>query len=184
MLTSIAIAIGVSGCFVQAPPAAVPEVAPLVFQLNGRWTVQSTTFPMWHEPDKRCPIFEYEPIESHGRANDRVLFLDGDEPDEIRGIDEQDPQNLLHITWQGSGLLFFLSSDWYVRAADDDWLIIYFSETMFTPEGVDVLARGPSLDEEMWAAVDTAVNTDPWLARFRNQLKRLDRSACPESHRE
>lgn len=173
---------GSAGCFVQGPPPPVPGATPNLLQLNGRWTVQATTFPMWLEPDHRCPVFAYEPIETHGWVADRVLYLDEDDPEEIAGTDSQDYDDLLHFTWRGDGLLFFLKSEWYVRAMGPNWMVIYFTETLFSPEGVDVLARGPHLDEATWENVDRAVDDDPLLARFAPDLKPLDRSKCPKSH--
>jgi len=58
-------------------------------------------------------------------------------------------------TWKGQGLLQVASSSWQVLGyrlstqknntlMRDDWAVIYFSSTLFTPAGLDILVRYPA----------------------------------------
>ncbi len=167
------------GCAAPVPPAS-PEAAAPQFLLEGRWTVQSSSLPMWHEADITCPTLVYLPAMTDDHVDDFVLYEDEGEPTVIAGKDWQDPNDRRHVTWRGRGPLFLFSGDWYVRAKTDDWMIIYFESTMVSPEGVDVLARGASLRAGQWAAIEAAIAGDPVLAPFASQLKKVDRETCDD----
>jgi len=167
------------GCAGAVPPAS-PEAAPEQFLLDGRWTVQSSSLPMWQEDGITCPTLVYLPAMTADHVDDFVLYRDEGEPAVIAGKDWQDPSDRRHVTWRGRGVLSLFSSDWYVRAKTDDWMIIYFEPTLVSPEGVDVLARGWSLGPGQWAAVEVAIAGDPVLEPFAGQLERLDRDGCED----
>jgi hypothetical protein len=59
-------------------------------------------------------------------------------------------------------------------------MIIYFESTLVSPEGVDVLARGPSLRAGQWAAIEAAIAGDPVLSPFASQLTKVDRETCDD----
>jgi hypothetical protein len=112
--------------------------------LAGRWYVQRTNFPMWLSGTRRRPAFDYRLVDGDPRLSDTVTYVTaGGAQKQIAGYDAQDPNHGAHFTWRGKGLLSLLSSDWYVVHLDADAGVaaIYFTRTLFTPAGVDVLAR-------------------------------------------
>lgn len=54
------------------------------------------------------------------------------------------------FVWRGAGLLSLLKSHWDVVFVDEarGWALIHFSKTLFTPEGHDVIARAPTMDDD------------------------------------
>ncbi|MBW0593369.1 hypothetical protein O181_133084, partial [Austropuccinia psidii MF-1] len=78
---------------------------------------------------------------------------------QIRGIDypnEEEHDDKVKWKWRGNGILRFLTSNWQLlgynlRDSNDlnqqenefepDWVITYFSKTLFTPAGVDIYAK-------------------------------------------
>jgi hypothetical protein len=115
--------------------------------LIGTWSIVRTTFPMWRNPKHSHPTLNYARVEGDpSRIEDLVIYRRHGKTKQIRGIDRQDPELSCHFTWRGRGLLAPLTSEWYVVDLDRDsgLMAIYFSETWFTPEGMDIATRSPT----------------------------------------
>jgi hypothetical protein len=162
-----AIALGSTGCATTRPLVPRPPEAVRIAELAGTWHVLESTFPMWLEGPKTDPSFTYRVIEGDEkhRMDDTVAYRENGEPDTIEGVDTQDPEDSSHFTWRGKGLLFLFKSEWYVvmRAPDRSWAVIYFSSTIATPEGVDIIARTPTFPEPTLAQIRAAIAADPQL---------------------
>ncbi len=179
-LLGAALAVLVSGCAAARPPVPRPPEAISPSELVGTWYVLESTFPMWLEGKKTDPSFTYDLIagDERQRLDDLVRYLDGGEPDSIAGVDTPDPEDSSHFTWRGKGLLFLFKSDWYVvmRAPDRSWAVIYFSSTIATPEGLDIIARTRTLPEETRALIRAAIAADPTLRTKLAELRGVRRS--------
>lgn len=127
----------------------------------------ASNFPMWLEGRKSDPIFLYRLLSTEGPAelDDTVAYTESGRRETIEGTDTQDPASPAHFTWRGKGLLAAFSSDWVIahESPDGRWMILYFTKTIATPEGVDVIARTPVLTPEERAAVDKALAENPFL---------------------
>lgn len=136
-------------------------------RLEGGWTVAASNFPMWLEGNKTDPNFIYRlrPGTSPVELDDIVAYTQSGRRDTIEGTDTQDPASPAHFTWRGDGLLAAFSSDWIVLRAgpDDRWLILYFTKTFATPEGVDVIVKKPPLSAEDRAEIQETLAADPFL---------------------
>ena len=98
---------------------------------------------------------------------DRVRALEPDgRADFIRGVDTRHPTVPTHFTWRGLGVLSLFTSEWDVVALSDDkrWAVIYFSATIATPEGVDLISRTPALNQADVSEALTLIRSDPFLA--------------------
>ncbi len=181
LLLGAALALTTVGCATTRPLVPRPAEAIVPAELAGTWYVLETTFPMWLEGKKTDPSFTYRPIEGDEgrRLDDLVSYRDEGEPDSIAGVDTQDAADSSHFTWHGKGLLFLFKSDWYVvlRAPDRSWAVIYFSSTVATPEGVDIIARTPSLPEATLSQIRAAILGDPTLREKASGLRAVQRSS-------
>ena len=63
-------------------------------------------------------------------------------------------------------------------AQDKHWMLIYFSATLFTPKGMEVLSDGHDLNRSDWEAIYIAIDNHPTLMRLESALQLLDRSDC------
>lgn len=149
-------------------PPAVPRGGAFDAQrLEGGWTVAASNFPMWLEGNKTDPNFIYRvrPGTSPVELDDIVAYTQSGRRDTIEGTDTQDPSAPAHFTWRGNGLLAAFSSDWIVMAhgPDDRWLILYFTKTLVTPEGVDVIVKRPPLSAEDRESIQKLLASDPFL---------------------
>lgn len=149
-------------------PPEVPRAGAFdAHRLEGGWHVLASNFPMWLEGKKTDPTFIYRvrPGETPITLDDTVAYTDSGRRETIEGKDTQDPAAPAHFTWHGNGLLAAFSSDWVVLGSgpDDRWLVLYFTKTIATPEGVDVIARIPELSPEDRGEVLRLLRTDPFL---------------------
>lgn len=165
---ALACLVPAAGCAsLPSPIPRGPEVD--ARSLEGGWHVLASTFPMWLDGKKTDPIFVYRFLEGGGpekRLDDTVAYTESGRREIILGTDTQDPAMSSHFTWRGKGLLAAFSSDWVVMAAGPSfrWLILYFTKTIGTPEGVDVISRGAALSPEERAAVSQTLAAEPFLA--------------------
>jgi lipocalin len=182
-LLGAALALLVGGCATTRPAVPRPPEAISPSSLAGTWYVLESTFPMWLEGKKTDPSFTYDLIagDEQQRMNDLVRYLNEGEPDSIAGVDTPDPEDSSHFTWRGKGLLFLFKSDWYVvmRAPDRSWAVIYFSSTIATPEGMDIIARAKTLPEETLSQIRAAIAANPTLRTKLTELKAVRRSGAP-----
>jgi len=150
-------------------------------RLEGGWHVLASNFPMWLEGDKADPNFIYRlrPGTSPVELDDTVAYTKGSRRDTIEGTDTQDPASPTHFTWRGRGLLAAFASDWVVAASgpEDRWIVLYFTKTLATPEGVDVIAKVPVLSPEDREAVSRLLASDPFLKQKSRGLVWLARRA-------
>jgi len=149
-------------------PAEVPRLPSFdATRLDGEWRVLATTFPMWKDGKKTRPRFVYRSYRDGDalRLDDTVAFVARGKPDTIEGIDTQDPGFPSHFTWRGKGVLRLFTSEWVIVAvgADARWIALYFTATIATPEGVDIIGRAPHLAPEDRAAVDRLLAGDPFV---------------------
>ncbi len=176
-----ALALTATGCATTRPLIPRPPEAIKAADLAGTWHVLESTFPMWLEGPKTDPSFTYRVIEGgeSARLDDLVAYRKNGEPDTIAGVDTQDPGDSTHFTWRGKGLLFLFKSEWYVvmRAPDRSWAVIYFSSTIATPEGVDIIARTRDLPEATLAGIRAAILGDPQLREKATGLTPVRRSS-------
>ena len=137
-----------------------------VEDLAGTWHIVRTNFPMWLRGDKRRPCLEYGILDrDRGTLSDLVTFEKGGRAKSIRGVDRQDPARSCHFTWRGRGLLKLLRSDWYVIDLDRKrgLAAIYFTKTLFTPEGLDVVSRAAIPDLHVAAFDDLEREIDAFV---------------------
>lgn len=148
-------------------------------RLSGGWHVLATNFPMWLTGEKTEPVFLYRLTSAPGETatlDDTVAYNESGRRGTIEGTDTQDPNMPTHFTWRGNGLLALFTSDWAIVATgpDDRWMVLYFTKTIATPEGVDVIARSPSLSPEDRAAVERLLARDPFLLEKSRGIVWLD----------
>ncbi len=146
--------------------------------LAGTWHVVATNFPMWTEGKKTNPTFNYGAM-GEGRLSDVVRYLDeGGAPGFIEGVDQQDRETPTHFTWRGTGLLGLFVSAWDLVAVDPlgEWAIVYFSSTLATPEGVDIITRRRQPPPD---AALAAIAADPVLKEKAAGLKILVAPTTP-----
>lgn len=126
--------------------------APPLTELVGTWHIVQTNFPMWLKGDKRSPQLHYSTLDRPDQLGDRVTYRSRSGAEkQILGVDTQDPALPAHFTWRGRGLLSLLRSEWYVVHQNAGVMAIYFTPTLFTPAGMDIVARDPDPD-----AIDAA----------------------------
>lgn len=162
-----ALAFALAGCG-GLPPQAPRGAAFDARRLEGGWHVLASNFPMWLDGTKTDPTFIYRllPDSDPAELEDTVAYTESGRRDTIEGTDTQDRSSPAHFTWRGNGLLAAFASDWLVVATgpEDRWIVLYFSKTIATPEGVDVISRSPALSPEDRAAVTRLLAGDPFLA--------------------
>ncbi|GAB4022943.1 lipocalin/fatty-acid binding family protein [Spirosoma koreense] len=138
--------------------------------LVGTWFICSTSFPMWLKGDKTSPTFTYSVTQQKGQANvllDEVKYVQKGQPKTLTGFDYPDPKDDSAFVWRGKGLLSLVRSHWKVALQDPNgqWAVIWFSGTLFTREGVDIISRQPQLPDELLNHIKSLMADDPQLAR-------------------
>lgn len=145
--------------------------------LLGTWFICSTNFPMWLKGNKTHPTFNYSLAEGKGSnvLFDDVRFLKNGKQKSIQGYDYQDKVNDSLFVWRGKGLLRPLKSEWRVVMLDPEknWMVIYFSKTLFTPEGVDIVSRTKDLTEDEIAHIKNEMLKDSVLKNQVSSLKNI-----------
>lgn len=145
--------------------------------LAGTWFVVSTNFSMWLESDKTNPAFHYTIEERNTKTIlfDEVTYIKKGKAKSIRGHDFQDKDNPNAFTWKGKGLLRIAKSKWEVKLIDEEheWAVIYFSKTLFTPEGVDIISREAAMSPETLNEIKEKMAADPDLKEHIASLKEL-----------
>lgn len=137
-------------------------------QLEGTWHVIGTNFPMWLKGDKVRPRFIYSnPRTVDGREvfDDTVAYEQGGREKTIVGVDTSDGPG--KYVWRGRGWLRFFVSRWEIVAVspDEQSLALKFTKTLFTPAGIDIIARTPTVNEDVYAGVLASIG-GPMLKRL------------------
>lgn len=126
-----------------------------LFQLEGKWFIVMSNFPMWLKGDKDSPSFNYAVVKRKNGMflSDRVSYFQKGKEKEINGFDKVISADNSEFIWRGRGILKLLKSRWEVLYMDpkNQWAIIYFEKTLFTPEGYDVISRHKSPDADFEA---------------------------------
>ncbi len=119
-------------------------------ELEGKWYIQYSNFPMWLKGDKQNPTFNYIFL-SENKILDQVKFQKNGKFRRITGTDTPLNSQLTRFIWRGSGLLFFARSRWSILHFDPEnrWALIKFQKTMFTPAGFDIITREKKPDPEI-----------------------------------
>lgn len=105
---------------------------------------------MWTKEDKKSPVIKYQIDKKWGRVGlkDKVSYYQKGKYKSILGFDfPQNPEND-KMKWRGSGILFFLTSNWKIEYFHEghQWMLISFSKSLFTPGGYDVLTKKENPD--------------------------------------
>ncbi len=144
--------------------------------IAGTWFICSTNFPMWLKGNKQNPTFTYTPLaEKPGVLLDEVTYQQKGKEKKIIGYDYPDASKPQAFVWRGKGILGFLKSKWQVRLLDPkgEWAVIYFSKTLFTPAGVDIISRQPRLSPKLLQKIKGQMATDSVLKSHIPSLKDL-----------
>jgi Lipocalin-like domain len=148
----------------------------ILHTLVGTWFICATNFPMWLKGNKTHPTFHYSLVAHKERTLlDEVKYLQNGKSKTITGYDTQDSSDPMAFVWRGKGLLRLLKSKWKVALIDPSgqWAVIWFSKTLFTPEGVDVISRTPALSSTDLVKIKTQMAKDSLLAPHLESLKPL-----------
>ena len=152
--------------------AASPFTEPTLDFLKGTWHVFYSTLPMWES--NRNVTITYSPLpDIEGGWNNLVKYqpVSSDKWKTVEGIEKPDPSIPSAWNWRGKGWLKIASSHWETLGwgdEEDGWLVIWFQKTLFTPAGIDVLARRKEgLSEEL-------------LNRIRGEMKKVEDQAFNE----
>ncbi len=145
--------------------------------LAGQWFIVSTNFPMWLNGNRTDPSFHYTVSERNGQPVllDEVSYMQNGKQRSIKGIDFPDRKQPGSFTWRGKGLLFLLKSKWQVCLMDEhnEWAVIHFSKTLFTPEGVDIIFRQKQPDESVLKEIKAKMELDKVLHSHIEKLVEL-----------
>jgi hypothetical protein len=132
-----------------------------------------------------CPVVIYEPMETSEKVKARAKKAGKPVPAQVKdltefrtgtldsqsdcsyylGVDTQDLSDPSVWRWNGSGMLFALTSDWQMVRHDADytWAITVFGPTTFTAAGFDIYYRQPVMPAETLAEVKAIIEADPYL---------------------
>lgn len=117
----------------------------LLSDLEGRWYIQLTNFPMWLKGDKINPTFHYSRMVRNGITclYDVVTYEKRGVEKSIIGYDHPLSSDNISFEWRGKGLLSLLKSKWEViyLSPGKDWAVIHFEKTWFTPSGYDLISK-------------------------------------------
>lgn len=131
--------------------------------LEGRWFINQSNFPMWLKGNKIKPTFNYTIEEKKGKKSlsDAVEYEQNGNTKFIKGFDTALDEQNKDFVWRGKGWMCILTSKWSILHFDlnKEWAIIYFKKTLFTPEGYDVISRGKTLSSEQKKAIDQQLKT-------------------------
>ncbi|WP_107038928.1 lipocalin family protein [Brumimicrobium mesophilum] len=121
-------------------------------EIQGKWYINMSNFPMWLKGDKVNPSLNYtiEKKDDSFILYDEVIFEKNGKTKSIVGYDYAENSENTHFIWRGKGILKILKSEWKIVETDPkmQWMIIYFEKTLFTPEGYDVVSRNKNLSLE------------------------------------
>ena len=148
------------------------SVAELFTLLVGKWYIHRSTLPLWLNGDKHFPSLNYSIDSRHPNyLGDCVMyktkplcsFLSSNAVElvdkSIVGWNSVLDLNSKELQWRGTGLLYPITSNWRVVAVDvsQRYAVIYFSKTMFTPEGMDVISKDAAVDDVTRTRMDDLV---------------------------
>lgn len=135
--------------------------------LSGTWFIISSNFPMWIDGTKANPTFNYTISEKNGKTFliDEVKYTKKGKTKTIKGFDYINPHNDKAFTWQGKEFLAIAKSHWEIKLLDEknEWAVIWFSKTLFTPEGVDIISKKQKLDSTTLQEIKTKMLNDSLL---------------------
>ncbi|BGO94302.1 hypothetical protein NBRC10512_002752 [Rhodotorula toruloides] len=135
------------------PNSTAPSLAPAQVpydRLLGTWRVVASTLPLWK--NKRDVTITYTRIDGEEETtfDDLVKFSKqsakiGSSQWEVKGVDRRG-KGWLKISTSHWQLLGYSLSPSSPAATSDapEWVVTYFSSTLFTPAGLDVYARTPT----------------------------------------
>ena len=121
--------------------------------VEGKWHVVATNFPMWLDGKNLDPSFNYSNFKMNDgklKFDDVLIYSKKGKEKKIKGKDKQKEAGKLKFKWRGKGLLGLFASKWQVIASDAEgqWMVIYSTATLVSPEGIDVLSRNKKLPEK------------------------------------
>ena len=166
----------------EVPPSTVRELD--IDRFSGRWYVTITNYDFWKPPRANTSI-HYEIIDQQAwKLRDIVSYTpgEGQQREQIIGVDLQDPTLAGHFQWRGDQLLHMIVSHWFVVALDPEyrWAVTYFGDSnVGTGAGIDVYVREPCDSHSHEAEALRAVFTDPFLSRRAGGLFRIPHDGCP-----
>lgn len=150
---------------------------PIFNILSGTWFIISSNFPMWIDGNKTNPTFNYTIAEKNGKTFliDEVKYSKNGKTKTINGFDYINPNNDKAFTWQGKGFLAIAKSHWEIKLIDEknEWAVIWFSKTLFTPEGVDIISKKQKLDKSLIEEIKTKMLADSVLKKHVASLVEL-----------
>jgi lipocalin len=118
--------------------------------LEGKWYVQYTNFPMWLKGDKQQPTFNYSILQKNKMIGlyDEVRYIQNGKEKSIVGFDTPLSTDNTKFSWRGKGLLYLFVSKWQILYVNDinTWAIIGFEKTLATPKGYDVITRSENIN--------------------------------------
>lgn len=145
---------------------------------EGRWWIVASTFPMWLKGGRRNPCFNYRVV-ADGEAwalDDRVAYQRNGRERVIAGVSRPLDAEATHFTWRGRGWLAIARSRWEGFAPDPerpDVVAVLFERTLFTPAGLDVIARSETLDDGILHATAQRLRQHPRASAHVDALLRL-----------
>ena len=137
---------------------------------------------MWQKGDKTNPTLTYSVAEKKGNTSvllDEVKYLKKGERKTITGFDYQDATDSSAFVWRGKGALKLVRSKWRIVLQDPagQWAVIWFSKTVFTPEGVDIISREPQLPDKTLNHIQSLMADNPLLAKHLIDMHTLGSSS-------
>ena len=128
-------------------------------QISGLWHIYATNFPMWLSGKRTNPTFQYtlDKYEKGIRLIDVVSYHQNGNFKTINGYDFPLNKANTAFEWRGKGWMYFIKSKWKIIhvSPDEEWMIIYFEKTLFTPKGFDVITRCKDPSEKIRAEIKT-----------------------------
>lgn len=145
---------------------------------SGKWFIVHTNLGYWK--DKSNPAVVYNPLGA-GKMRDELQYLDRRGlAQKLVGMDRLIDQGGSSFHWVAQPwYLSFVNSAWGVIDHDQayaQWAVTYFSQTIFTPAGMDIYSRTPSLDNKLYRSILEKVSRVQFLEEHIAGLHTTNRS--------
>lgn len=141
----------------------------------GKWYVVRSSYPLWLKEGVSdvCIYYTLMPHPHKIKIRDTVNYIQNNLDKKIRGIDFCDLSYPYQLTWQGRNLLTSLiKCNWQILALEKNykWAVIFFENTFFSPQGMDIIARYDHLDENTYAHIEESLRPSTVFNAYREKL--------------
>lgn len=145
-------------------------------KLEGRWYLQFSGSPFWQKENFSIITFNFNMVHKGEELvlEDRVEYMKNGKMRFRLGYDYPIEEFERTFKWKGKGINRFFRNRFEISYLEEDFLVIFYEETILSATCLDIVTRKRKIDEKLEDRIFSLIAKNETISQYLADVERID----------